>query len=126
MVRSQFEHCAIVWRPSAQSTLDRLESIQKRALKWVNDDDYTSFTRIGNYYKMCKQFDILPISFRFDFRDLMFFHSVFYSYSVTKLPDYLQIFTGSRLRRSHYDRLSIVSSIIPRIPQNLNTENSSL
>ena len=126
MVRSQFEHCAIVWRPSAQSALDRLESIQKRALKWVNDDAYTSFTRIGNYYKMCKQFDILPISFRFDFRDLMFFHSVFYSYSVTKLPDYLQRFTGSRLRRSHYDRLSIVSSIIPRIPQNLNTENSSL
>ena len=49
-----------------------------------------------------------------------------YSYSVTKLPGYLQIFSASRLRRSHYDRLSIVSSIIPKVPQNLITENSTL
>ena len=126
LVRSQFEHCPIVWRPSAQSTMDRLESIQKRALKWVIDDAYTSFTMLSNYYKVCKQYDILPISFRFDFRDLMFFHSVFYSYSVTKLPNYLSHFTGTRLRSSHYDRLSIISSIIPRIPQNLNTESSAL
>ena len=126
LVRSQFEHCPIVWRPSAKSTLARIESIQKRALKWVMDDAYISFTKIGNYYKYCKQFNILPISFRFDFRDLMFFHSVFYSYSVSKLPDYLSRFTGSSLRRSHYDRLSIVSSILPRIPQNLSTESSTL
>ena len=34
-VRSQFEHCPIVWRPSSQSSLDRLESIQKRSIKWI-------------------------------------------------------------------------------------------
>ena len=119
LVRSQFEHCPIVWRPSANSTLDRLESLQKRAMKWVIDDVYISFSNIGHYYRICKQLDILPITFSFDYRDLIFFHSVFYSYSVTKLPGYLQIFSASRLRRSHYDRLSIVSSIIPKVPQNL-------
>ena len=126
LIRSQLEHCPIVWRPSAQCTIDRLESIQKRALKWVIGDPYISFTLNGNYYKICKQVNILPISFRFDFRDLLFFHSVFYSYSVTKLPDYLTRFTSSRLRRSHYDSLSIVSSVMPRTPQNLNSVNSSL
>lgn len=126
LIRSQLEHCPIIWRPSAQNTIDRLESIQKRALKWVIGDPYISFTLIENYYKTCKQVNILPISFRFDFRDLLFFHSVFYSYSVTKLPDYLTRFAGSRLRRSHYDSLSIVSSIMPRIPQNLNSLSSTL
>ena len=28
-VRSQFEHCPIVWRPFSTACLDRLESIQK-------------------------------------------------------------------------------------------------
>ena len=126
MVRSQLEHCPIVWRPSASSILDKLEALQKRALKWVIDDAFISFSNIGLYLKACKQLDILPLTLRFDYRDLMYFHSVFYSYSVSKLPDYLHIFSGSRLRRSHHDSLSIVCSIIPRTPQNLNTENSKL
>ena len=125
-VRSQFEHCQIVWRPSSKSTLEKLESIQKRALKWVIDDAYISFTNVANYYRKCKELDILPICFRFDFKDLLFFHSVFYAYSVIKMPNYLQPFSGSRLRSSHYDRLSIVSTVIPRTPQNLNTEHSCI
>ena len=39
-VKSQFEHCPIVWRPSSNSTLDKLESLKKRALKWVINDAY--------------------------------------------------------------------------------------
>ena len=42
------------------------------------------------------------------------------------MPNYLQKFFGSRLRTSHYDSLSIVSTILPRTPQNLNTENSCM
>ena len=126
MVRSQFEHCAIIWHPSSKSTMSRLESIQKRALKWVIDDAYISFTNILNYYRECKTLDLLPISFLFEFRDLLYFHSVYYSYSVTKLPNYLHKFTGSRLRSCHFDRLSIVSDITPRIPHNLNNDNSTL
>ena len=125
-VRSQFEHCPIVWRPSSKSILEKLETIQKRALKWVIDDAYVSFTNICNYYKKCKEYDLLPMSYRFDFKDLMFFHAVFYSYSVVKFPTYLKPFAGSRLRNSHYDRLSIISNVIPRIPQNLNTTNSCM
>ena len=55
----------------------------------------------------------------------MFFHAVFYSYSVTSLPNYLQHFTRSRLRKSHYDRLSIVSNVLPKIPQNLSAVKSN-
>ena len=125
-VRSQFEHCSVVWRPSSRTTLDRLESIQKRALKWISNDMYISFTNIYNYYRKCKDLNILPLKFRFDFKDFMTFHSIFYEYSVMKLPSYLKPFSGSRLRRSHFDRLSIVSSITPRTPHNLNTIDSCM
>ena len=57
---------------------------------------------------------------------MLYFHSIFYSYSVSKFPDYLSRFENSRLRRSHYDSLSIVSSISPRIPQNLTTDSSNM
>ena len=125
-VRSHFEHCPIVWRPAPNNILDKLESVQKRALKWVIDDAYISFTNLTNYYRKCIDLNILPICRRFDYKDLLFFHSVFYSYSVVQMPNYLQKFSGSRLRTSHYDSLSIVSTILPRTPQNLNTENTRM
>ena len=67
----------------------------------------------------CKQLNILPVKTRFDMQDLTFFHSIFYDYSVVKLPAYLKLFTGSRLRNSHLDNLSVISEITPKIPQNL-------
>ena len=126
LVRSQFEHCAIIWRPLNKSTLDKLDALQKRALKWVINKPYDSLTNLGDYYKVCKQVNILPFSPRFDYKDLMFFHSVYYSYSTTRFPSYLAKFTQSRLRTSHYDSLSIVSDIQPRVPQNLSTDRSNM
>ncbi|MCP4460435.1 MAG: hypothetical protein GY816_20795, partial [Cytophagales bacterium] len=33
LVRSLFEHCPVIWRPGSQSVINKLESLQKRALK---------------------------------------------------------------------------------------------
>ena len=125
-VRSHFEHCTIVWRPSSHTTIEKLESVQKRALKWIINDNYISFSDNRNYYHTCKKLNILPLRFRFDFKDMIFFHSVFYSLnnSVTHFPSYLKKFTGTRLRKSHYDTLSLVSEITPKIPQNLTSANT--
>ena len=43
-VRSQFDHCPIIWRPTSKSLLDKLESIQKRSIKWVLDEQYETYT----------------------------------------------------------------------------------
>ncbi len=43
---------------------------------------------------------------------------------VTHFPSYLKKFTGNRLRKSHYDNLSIISEITPSIPQNLTSANT--
>ena len=98
----------------------------KRGIKYVLNAPYTSFNNIGYYYWKCKKLNILPIAIWFDFRDLLYFHSVYYSYSVNKLPSYLHKFEGSRLRNSHFDKLSIISTITPRIPQNLDTDGQVL
>ena len=112
LVRSIFEHCPIVWRPSSKSKLQSLENVQKRALKWILDD-YRSLPN-ELYIIKCKQLDILPITSRLKLFDLTFFHSIVYGYSPVSLPYYLTQFQGSRLRSSHLDDLCLVSSVLPK------------
>ena len=114
MIRSIFEHCPIVWRPSSNTAINKLESIQKRAFKWMVNDVHISYSSNHLYYVHCKQFNILPIKYRFDYHDLKFFHAVVNGFSCVSLPEYLQPFTNSRLRSSHLDSKCFVSSILPR------------
>ena len=52
---------------------------------------------------------------RFDLNDLILFHKVVYELIPLKMPDYLKLFNNnSRLRSTHLDSLSFVSSILPR------------
>ena len=112
LVRSLFEHCPIVWRPSSSTMVNKLESLQKRAIKWIRNDASASYSVEELYHTHCKQLNILPIKYRFDYHDLKFFHSVVYNFSCVKLPSYLSFYSGSsRLRTSHLDELSLVSSI---------------
>ena len=125
-VRSQFEHCPVVWQPQSKTVLNKLESIQKRGFKWIlNDIALPSFSSTSFYYHTCKQLNILPLTFRFKLKDLTFFHSIFYKKSVVKLPSYLSYFNGSRLRHCHLDSLCICSSVQPKAPQNLELLNTS-
>lgn len=114
LVRSQFEHCPIIWKPSSNTAIQKLESIQKRSLKWILGDDAISYSSDILYHIHCKQMNILPIKYRFDLHDLTFFHSVVNGTSCVKLPTYIMPFSGSRLRSSHLDRKCYVSDILPR------------
>ncbi|MCP4457910.1 MAG: reverse transcriptase family protein [Cytophagales bacterium] len=115
LVRSLFEHCPSVWRPASNTMVEKLESLQKRAIKWINDDYRVSYSNDSMYYVHCKHLNILPIRFRFDYHDIKLLHSIIYNFSCIRLPDYLKFFSGStRLRSTHQDSLSLVSSITPR------------
>ena len=76
MVRSQFEHWSIIWRPKLQYQIDKFEQLQKRAMKWILNEEFTSHSDQVLYYTKCKQVNILPISKRFDLNDLIFFHKI--------------------------------------------------
>ena len=40
MVRSQFEHCSVILAPKLQRDIDKLENVQKRAIKWILRQEY--------------------------------------------------------------------------------------
>ena len=69
----------------------------------------------------------LPMNMRFDFCDLIMLHKIIRGYMPISLPNYISFFTGkSRLRFCHLDRLSLVSSIIPRTCAGQGTTTNAL
>ena len=74
MVRSLFEHCPIIWRPSSDTAVNMLESLQMRAIKWILKDFSVSYSSNKLlYFTHCKQLNILPIQLRFNYHDLKFY-----------------------------------------------------
>ncbi|MCP4490634.1 MAG: hypothetical protein GY820_25480 [Gammaproteobacteria bacterium] len=118
LVRSQFEHCSIIWRPVTKTQLIKFESLQKRAIKWILQEEYISYS-LETYLKKCKELRIMPLADRFDFLDLIFFFKVVKGLVPVELPPYLTLYQGNtRLRNSHLDKLSYVSLLSPRTATN--------
>ena len=112
MVRSLFENCSVIWRPTTQEMLHKVESIQRRAVKWILSEDghhYNDF----EYLRRLKDLDLLPMEYKFNYTDLVLFHSIFYNRSVIKLPSYFTPF-------SDMDRGRLTSNI--KTPNNCNSE----
>ena len=119
LVRSLFESCSIIWRPLTQNLINKLESIQKRSIKWILNEEYLSYTSNLVYVQKCKNVDLIPLINRFELNDLLFFHKIIYGLIPVELPFYLSLYQGnSRLRSTHLDSLSVVSSIIPQSSTN--------
>ena len=109
LVRSLLEHCPVIWRPSSDSAVNKLVNIHK----WINRDFSISYSSNNMlYFAHCKQINILPVQYRFDFYDLKLLHQIVYNFSCINLPAYF--YDGSsRLRSTHLDHLSLVSDILP-------------
>ena len=119
LVRSQFEHCSVIWRPTGSSLTSKLECIQKRSLKWILREETESYSSWQKYISKCRLANLLPLSSRFDLNDILLLHKVVYELLPLELPSYLSFFTGqSRLRSCHLDRLAFVSSIVPTSSSN--------
>ena len=118
LVRSQFEHCSVIWRPVTKTLINKFESLQKRAIKWILREEYMSYSS-EMYILKCKQLNIMPIIDRFDFLDLIFFFKVVKGLVPVELPPYLTLYQGNtRLRNSHLDKLCYISSLSPRSATN--------
>ena len=91
--------------------LNRLESIQKCSVKWINKDSSSSYSSNKSlYFTCCRQFNILPVQYSF----LKLFHIIVHNHSFIKLPPYLHFYEGcSRLRFTYLDHLSLVTDVIP-------------
>ena len=87
MVRSQFEHCSVIWCPVTASKLYDFEVIQKNAIKWILNKEFISYSNYETYLKKCMDVNILPISKHFDLTDFCFFHKIVNCYVPTALPN---------------------------------------
>ena len=115
LVRSLFESCSIIWRPTNQTLLNKMERIQKQAIKWILNESNISYSQYDVYILKCKFVNILPLSVRFELNDILFLHKVINNLKPVDLPFYLSFFGGqTRLRSCHLDSLSLVSSILPK------------
>ena len=119
LVRSLFENCSIIWRPTGITMTEKIERLQRNALKWILNEENISYSHLPIYIRKCKQVNILPMSEKFDLNDLLFLHKVLYNLVPITLPEYLSFFQGqSRLRHTHLDNLSLVCSVTPRTVSN--------
>ena len=100
IVRSQLNHCCVVWRPTSESKIDRLESIQKRAVKWILNEQYHHYSD-WEYTCRLRDLRLLPIRSFFILNDLIIFHKIYNDIYCIKLPSYFRSFNDndrSRLR----------------------------
>ena len=98
LVRSLFENCSIVWRPTTCLMNDKVESVQRKAVKWIlgeQDHHYNDF----EYQSRLKSLELMPMESKFLFTDLIIFHNIYYDQSVIKLPQYLTPLTDDDRNR---------------------------
>ena len=127
IVRSLFQSCVEVWRPTSANLISKFESIQKRGIKWILSEESLSYSSEEMYLRKCREINILPMSHRFILNDLVLLHKTIYSLTPLTLPSYLSFFSGqSRLRFCKLDNLSLVSSIIPSTKASKATTNNAL
>ena len=116
LVRSQFENCSPVWRPTTESEISPFEKLQKKAIKWVLGETYQHYDD-ETYVHKCLQVKIIPMIAFFDINDLVSFHKMVYEKIPASLPDFIYPYTGQgRLRQSNLDSLSYVNNFISENP----------
>ena len=116
LVRSNFEHCSIIWRPVNAVDTCKFESLQKQAIKWIHGEEAHRYSD-ELYALRCKQVEILPLQQLFDLNDLLFFHKIVYNIIPVSLPNYISPYDGvSRQRASHLDHMSFVINFNTAVP----------
>ncbi len=94
--------------------IEKFENFQKKCIKWILSEEEFCYESYAIYVRKCQQIKLLPLAQRFILNDLIWFHKAVYSIIPLDIPYYLTLYKGySRLRSSHLDELSFVSSVMP-------------
>ena len=108
LVRSQFEHCSVIWTPYQQQLIAQFEAVQKRAVKWILSEQVKSYSP-DIYIQKLQKLDLLPIKYKFMFTDLSLSHKIISGNICIRVPTYFRMVTPKeiegKLRSSHLDPL---------------------
>ena len=94
LIRSLFEHCLQIWRPVKNCDKIKFEALQKKAIKWIFNEDFIWYS-IDKYFSKCKQIDIPPLQLHFELNDLMFFYKIVRKLIPVSLPNYIVPYMGT-------------------------------
>ena len=95
LIRSQLAYCSIIWRPYLIQDIIKLESIQRRATKFIMND-YTS-----DYKSRLLHINLLPLMYVFEITDIIFLVKSFKFPSASfNINNYVSFSTGTTTRSS--------------------------
>ena len=100
LIRSLFEHCSVVWTPTTQKSILAFESLQKRCVKWVLNEQFQSY-KPAEYILKLKQLDILPLQDKFALTNLKIVHKIVHNLIPINLPDFLVTRRATRSTPTH-------------------------
>ena len=69
-VRSRLEYARVVWSPHTKRNVNNLEQIQHRATRFILGRDYSEYERLS-------KLNLLPLKYRREINDLVFFFKCF-------------------------------------------------
>ena len=71
LVRSNFEHGSIIWRPVTETAISEFEQLQKKALKWMLKEENLRYDE-ETYLTKCYEVQLSPMKRFFDINDQLF------------------------------------------------------
>ena len=98
LIRSLFEHGSIIWCPTTVVLINKVETIQRRAVKWILGEQDHHYNDI-EYLSRLRDLDLMPMINKLGYTDLVVFHSIYNNRSVVKLPSYLLPLTNNERGR---------------------------
>ena len=97
VVRSIFEHCSIIWHPLSPNQLSKFDAIQKKAVKWINGQQFDHYTEL-EYIEKLKKLCILPIKYKFAVTDLILFFKIMNCLVPIALPEQFTVVQSNNVR----------------------------
>lgn len=86
LVRPQLEYASSVWSPHTKSNIDKIEKVQRRAVRWVKQD-YSYYSSVTS---MQSQLGWQTLQDRRDLSRLIMFYKIMYGLVAISLPPYLE------------------------------------
>ena len=105
-MRSLFEHGSVIWAPQFITMVDKFESLQKKCIKWIRNEQYISYST-AEYINALKDLDILPMQQKFIYTDIVTFHKIVHNLIPVAIPDTI-INNSGRTRSTANDDLSFM------------------
>lgn len=81
-VRSRLEYVSVVWSPHTKRNINNLEQVQHRATSFILGRDYSEYERLS-------KLNLLPLKYRREINDLVFFFKCFKNISKLNILDYV-------------------------------------